>query len=129
MVAGEGVDRVSVMIELQKPSTKPRDFTAYRIREYTALVEALVAARQRLASGPEILSLVNELVIVTEEILDFTDGCGEAGKARACCAEAEHFMAGLIEHAEAIRAANGAFGSRFIDFIQHMPIEAPRRAA
>ncbi len=129
MGGGEGVDPVSVMIELPQSPAKPRDFTAYRAREYTALVKEIVAARERLASGPEILSLINELVIVTEEILDFTDGCGESGKARACCAEAEHFMAGLIEHAEAIRAANGAFGSRFIDFIQHMPIEAPRRAA
>lgn len=117
------------MIELPQSPAQPRDFTAYRTREYTALVKDLVAARERLASGPEILSLVNELVIVTEEILDFSGGCGDADEARACCAEAERFLAGLVEHAEAIRAANGAFGNGFINFVRQMPIEAPRRAA
>ncbi|WP_323762311.1 hypothetical protein [Maricaulis sp.] len=106
-----------------------QDFTAYRAREYTALVAELLAARARRANGPEILWLVNELVLATEDILEFNGDCSPTGEAQGCCVEAERFMVGLVRHAEAIRAANGAFDSRFVDFVKQMPIEAPRRAA
>jgi len=105
------------------------DLDTYRVREYTALVERLREAEERLAEGPEILFLINELVAVAEDTLNGFSGMDDRDEPVFSCPAAARFMHKLIAYADAIRNSGGAFPTGFINFIRNIPVDARCRAA
>lgn len=124
------------VFEMVCPTMTPRsacspnikDFTAFRSREYREVVAELHAARDALASGPHVLGLINTLMNVSEDILNYR--CDENGVATgACCPQATGFLAALTAEAERIRAAGGLLDDAFFDLVENLPVEVPREAA
>jgi len=96
--------------------------------EYNELVDALHAARAMCESGPRILVLLNDFILLCEEMLDYREA-SPPRKASACCPAALQFLDALVAHAENIRASNGQLDERFFDLIEASPLVLPRCAA
>ena len=96
--------------------------------EYNQLVDDLHAARAMCESGPRILILLNDFIILCEEMLDYREP-SPPRKASACCPAALQFLDALVAHAERIRTSNGQLDESFFDLIEASPFLLPRCAA
>ena len=103
------------------------DLNTYRTRKYWQYVSALRQARDDLADGPVVLTLLNELTLVCEALFD--SGLDENGRMHSCSPEAETFLARLARECEQSRADNGAIPDSLLDLLDALPGLSARRAA
>lgn len=97
--------------------------------DYAALIDALHASRALCAGGPQVLALVNDLVLLCEDMLEFSESPDGTAPGSACCPDAERFLADLTGHLERIRTGSGELDDAFFDLVKSLPGTVNRNAA
>lgn len=101
-------------------------------KQIADLLDELRLAQHELASGPEILMIVNELALCCEALFEDREALiqnPDSPAAREIRDMHEDFLLSFARFADQIRATNGEIDDAFFDFLAHGPVSALRLAA